>query len=123
MVVELPSLRARCNPRALGCTEANCFLCEANPRRRCSSVFDKKYFKGDILKAKCGAPIFVELRDMEGKRVAFEENMMGIIVEMSILDGNKYDQMFPDGVAHCDVEGLNECALLMGNEVSYSNRA
>ncbi|CAD7699229.1 unnamed protein product [Ostreobium quekettii] len=102
--------------QALGCTEPNCFLCEANPRRRCTSVFDRKYFKGDILKGKCGAPITVELRDMEGKRVPYEGGMMGVIVEMCILDGNKYDQLFPDGAAHCDADGLNECCLLMGNE-------
>lgn len=55
---------------------------------------------------------------MEGKRVTFDGNMLGVIVEMSILDGNKYDQTFPDGAPHCDVDGLSECALLMGNEVS-----
>eukprot|EP00803_Ostreobium_quekettii_P007323 evm.model.scf_252EXC.5 EVM.evm.TU.scf_252EXC.5 scf_252EXC:98868-107230(+) len=102
--------------QALGCTEPNCFLCEANPRRRCSGVFDRKYFKGDILKGKCGAPIVVELRDMEGKRVAYDGGMMGVIVEMCILDGNKYDQLYPEGPAHCDVDGLNDCCLLMGNE-------
>lgn len=102
--------------QALGCTEPNCFLCEANPRRRCTSVFDKKYFKGDILKAKCGAPIRVQLQDMEGKRVTFDSGVMDVIVEMSILDGNKFDHLFPETPVHCDMEALNDCALLMGNE-------
>lgn len=50
--------------------------------------------------------------------MALEGSPTGVVVEMSILDGNKYDQLFPEGAAHCDLEGLNECALLMGNEAS-----
>ena len=50
-----------CVGRALGCLNSRCDLCEKNPRRKCSNPFEKKYFKGDPIKAQCGAAIGVEL--------------------------------------------------------------
>ncbi|GMH36359.1 hypothetical protein BSKO_04227 [Bryopsis sp. KO-2023] len=100
---------------ALGCMEPKCDLCEANPRRRCRTNFAKKYFKGDILKAKCGGPIYVELVDSESERRVVARDM-DVMLEMCILDGNRYDQLFSDGAAHCDAKGLELCALLTGNE-------
>lgn len=50
-----------CVGRALGCLNSRCDLCEKNPRRKCSNPFEKKYFKGDPIKAQCSAPIGVEL--------------------------------------------------------------
>jgi hypothetical protein len=38
-------------------------LCEHNPHRRCSVNFSPKYLVNDVLKAKCEAPIRVELID------------------------------------------------------------
>jgi hypothetical protein len=38
-------------------------LCEHNPHRRCNVNFAPKYLVNDILKAKCEAPIRVEIID------------------------------------------------------------
>jgi len=48
--------------RNLGCLDPACTLCLQNPLRRCNdSCFAPKYLAGDILKAKCGASIRVEV--------------------------------------------------------------
>ncbi|GIM13333.1 hypothetical protein Vretimale_16466, partial [Volvox reticuliferus] len=47
---------------ALGCRDSQCTLCQYNPMRLCDRNFCKKYLVGDVLKAKCSAPIRVELR-------------------------------------------------------------
>lgn len=48
--------------RNLGCLDPACTLCAQNPQRRCNdSCFAPKYLAGDILKAKCGASIRVEV--------------------------------------------------------------
>jgi hypothetical protein len=51
-----------CN-RSLGCLDPQCVLCEHNPHRRCNVNFAPKYLVNDILKAKCEAPIRVEIID------------------------------------------------------------
>lgn len=38
-------------------------LCEHNPHRRCNVNFAPKYLVNDVLKAKCEAPIRVEIID------------------------------------------------------------
>ncbi|PNH08853.1 Ammonium transporter Rh type C [Tetrabaena socialis] len=40
-----------------------CALCHHNPSRRCTVNFDRKYLVNDVLKARCGAGIRVELID------------------------------------------------------------
>lgn len=49
--------------RALGCLDPQCALCQHNPNRRCVVNFDRKYLVNDLLKAKCGALIRIELVD------------------------------------------------------------
>ena len=49
--------------RSLGCLDPQCVLCEHNPHRRCNVNFAPKYLVNDILKAKCEAPIRVEVID------------------------------------------------------------
>ena len=49
--------------RSLGCLDPQCVLCEHNPHRRCNVNFAPKYLVNDILKAKCDAPIRVEIID------------------------------------------------------------
>lgn len=49
--------------RSLGCLDPQCVLCEHNPHRRCSVNFAPKYLVNDVLKAKCEAPIRVEVID------------------------------------------------------------
>lgn len=43
--------------------DSQCVLCEHNPNRRCSVNFAPKYLVNDILKAKCDAPIRIEVID------------------------------------------------------------
>ena len=52
---------SRC--RCLGCRDGRCALCAQCQYRRCVGHFDGKYLAGDMLKAKCGAEIRVEVRD------------------------------------------------------------
>ena len=49
--------------RSLGCLDPQCVLCEHNPHRRCNVNFAPKYLVNDLLKAKCDAPIRVEIID------------------------------------------------------------
>ena len=49
--------------RALGCLDPQCSLCQHNPSRRCVVNFDRKYLVHDMLKARCGACIRIELID------------------------------------------------------------
>ena len=39
----------------------DCELCKQAQHRRCTSCFGAKYLSGDALKARCGAPIIVEI--------------------------------------------------------------
>ena len=50
--------------RFLGCKDLTCHICSQNPNRQCSVNFNNKYLAGDILKAKCGASIFIEITDL-----------------------------------------------------------
>ena len=49
--------------RSLGCLDPQCVLCEHNPHRRCNVNFAPKYLVNDTLKAKCDAPIRIEVID------------------------------------------------------------
>ena len=55
--------QAECGCRSLGCLEPGCQLCAQNPHRRCEGNFANKYLAGDVLKAKCGASIRLEVID------------------------------------------------------------
>ena len=54
-----------CSCRSLGCLDPQCVLCEHNPHRRCNVNFAPKYLVNDVLKAKCDAPIRVEIIDRQ----------------------------------------------------------
>ena len=75
---------------ALGCNDQNCALCQHSATRRCRVNFDRKYLVGDSLRAKCQAPIRVELVDSSTGRV-FDDEIAGLEVSMCVLDGGKYD--------------------------------
>lgn len=70
---------------ALGCRDSECTLCQFNPLRLCDRNFSKKYLVGDILKAKCGASIKVELHDADGQR--YDGDLPGMHFEVSLIDG------------------------------------
>lgn len=74
----------------IGCQDSLCSLCEHCPHRQCSSNFQSKYLVGDVLDAKCNAPIRVELYDAAtGQQV--NEDIPGASVEICVLDGSLYD--------------------------------
>ena len=52
--------------RSTGCGENGCTLCQYNPSRLCKRNLKNKYLIDDHLRAKCGAPLRVELVDESG---------------------------------------------------------
>jgi hypothetical protein len=52
--------------RSTGCGETGCLLCQFNPSRLCKRNLKAKYLIDDNLKAKCNAPLRVELVDENG---------------------------------------------------------
>lgn len=103
--------------RALGCTQTACDLCESNPKRGCISDFDKKYFKGDVIKAKCGGAIYLELLDRNGEQIPIDKMVPDALIELSVLDGNRFEQMLPNGVVTPETAGgLETCMLVFDNE-------
>ncbi|KAL4859186.1 putative aldo-keto reductase 2 [Chlorella vulgaris] len=96
---------------SLGCLDAQCVLCEHNPHRRCSVNFSPKYLVNDVLKAKCDAPIRVELIDRATGQ-PIQEDLPDL---MCVLDGNAYDAKVTEAGEERD-EDLEACALLLNNK-------
>eukprot|EP00878_Enallax_costatus_P004191 GHUV01004420.1.p1 GENE.GHUV01004420.1~~GHUV01004420.1.p1 ORF type:complete len:375 (+),score=98.38 GHUV01004420.1:140-1264(+) len=84
--VSPPMLVYRHDCRALGCRDMECLLCQFNPERVCERNFQKKYLVGDLLKAKCGAPIRLELVDSNGN-VLSDTKYSNLEYELNIVDG------------------------------------
>ena len=68
--------------RSLGCLDTQCVLCEHNPHRRCNVNFAPKYLVNDVLKAKCEAPIRVEVIDRT-TGVPLGEDIAAVHLEVS----------------------------------------
>lgn len=73
--------------RSLGCLEPGCALCAQNPNRRCSANFSSKYLAGDVLKAKCGASIRVDIVTRAALEPASTSATAGIHLEVSLSTG------------------------------------
>lgn len=129
--------------RSLGCLDPQCVLCEHNPNRRCNVNFAPKYLVNDILKAKCEAPIRVEIID-RATGVPLGEDIPDVQLEasaacdfalstmhaahtywsasvtscmqMCILDGNAYDAKCLEAGQERE-EDLDGCSLLLNNKV------
>ena len=43
--------------------DPGCEICRQTPHRRCRTSFARKYLSGDPVKAKCGAPIEIQVID------------------------------------------------------------
>lgn len=56
----------KCTCRSTGCGDVVCGLCQYNPSRLCTRNVKQKYLIDDHLKAKCSAPLRVELVDDSG---------------------------------------------------------
>ncbi len=68
---------------AAGCLDPQCMLCQHNPQRRCLINFDRKYLVHDILKAKCGATIRVELVDKQTNTL-ITDDVHGLKIEVRV---------------------------------------
>ena len=71
--------------RSLGCLDPQCVLCEHNPHRRCNVNFAPKYLVNDVLKAKCDAPIRVEIIDRQ-TGVPLGEDIADVHLEVTLTD-------------------------------------
>mmetsp|Transcript_10080 Transcript_10080/g.30159 ORF Transcript_10080/g.30159 Transcript_10080/m.30159 type:complete len:698 (+) Transcript_10080:368-2461(+) len=99
---------------SLGCLDPQCVLCEHNPHRRCNVNFAPKYLVNDVLKAKCEAPIRVEIID-RATGVPVGDDIQDVHLEMCILDGNAYDaKCLEMGVERDD--DLEGCSLVLNNK-------
>ncbi|KAK9803602.1 hypothetical protein WJX72_004040 [[Myrmecia] bisecta] len=99
---------------SLGCLDQQCSLCEHNPHRRCNVNFAPKYLVNDVLKAKCDAPIRVEIID-RATGVPLGEDIPDVHLEMCILDGNAYDAKCLEAGQERD-DDLDACSLLVNNK-------
>ena len=70
--------------RSLGCLDPQCVLCEHNPHRRCNVNFAPKYLVNDVLKAKCDAPIRVEIIDRQ-TGVPLGEDIADVHLEVGLF--------------------------------------
>ncbi|KAK9846825.1 hypothetical protein WJX84_002893 [Apatococcus fuscideae] len=100
---------------SLGCLDPQCVLCEHNPHRRCNVNFAPKYLVNDVLKAKCDAPIRIEVID-RSTGVPLGEDIPDVHLEMSILDGNAYDNKCLETGQERD-DDLDACSLLLNNKI------
>lgn len=92
-------------------------LCEHNPHRRCSVNFSNKYLVNDVLRAKCDAPIRVEVIDRAtGQPVT--EDLPAVNLELCVLDGNQYDTRCAENAGVERPEDVDACALLLNNKAS-----
>ena len=137
--------------RSLGCLDAQCALCEHNPRRRCSVNFAPKvrvwgrerrrdggclsaqkrkpfphppphpphshhqYLVNDVLRAKCDAPIRVEVIDRATGLPAPPDALAGCHLEVCVLDGNAYDARCLEAGTERGTD-LDAAALLLNNK-------
>lgn len=102
--------------QSLGCLDPQCVLCEHNPHRRCSVNFAPKYLVNDVLRAKCDAPIRVEVVD-RATGIPIGNDMPELTLEMFVLDGHQYEQRLNDSVDD-HAEDIDQCALLLNNKAS-----
>ncbi|GFH16547.1 uncharacterized protein HaLaN_12984 [Haematococcus lacustris] len=92
--------------QSTGCGEAGCLLCQYNPSRLCKRNLKPKYLIDDHLKAKCGAPLRVELVDDQANCVV-EGLPMGMQLEAHVLNGEKYKEVCPENtlLSHAQLRG------------------
>ncbi|KAK9806750.1 hypothetical protein WJX72_001396 [[Myrmecia] bisecta] len=98
-----------------GCLDSECPLCAQNPLRRCEGNFAQKYLAGDILKAKCGAAIRVEVIDRNTMEPVSGEVLGKVYLEMCILDGKAYASLQDAGRENYE-EDIEGCVLLTNNQ-------
>ena len=69
--------------RSFGCRDKSCALCRQAQHRRCLSTLANKYLSGDLLTAKCGAPIMVDVISSRTGQPARTGLPPGMLLEVS----------------------------------------
>ena len=87
-------------------------LCEHNPHRRCNVNFAPKYLVNDVLKAKCDAPIRVEIIDRQ-TGVPLGEDIADVHLEVTLTELFGITHIQPDLQRR---RGRKPCMLLMQKE-------
>lgn len=95
--------------QSTGCGDMSCVLCQYNPSRLCTRNVKQKYLIDDHLKAKCGAPLRVELVDEQGS-CHTEGLPPGVQLEMHVLNGEKYKELCPDNTL-LSVASIKNCII------------
>lgn len=94
--------------RAQSCSDVNCHLCENNPLRPCGdSILRAKYCVSEIMSARCGAPIKLQLVDKDTGELI----KSNATVEVRLLEAHAFAQQFPNGIPHCADAGVARCSL------------
>ncbi|KAL3156040.1 PSII 6.1 kDa protein [Trebouxia sp. C0010 RCD-2024] len=99
--------------RSIGCLCPDCELCKQAQHRRCTSCFAPKYLSGDALKAKCGAPIVVELINPATGEVVSSDKVSDIQLEICVMDSRAYAALTPGMET---AEELDACTLLVNSQ-------
>ncbi|KAG2438687.1 hypothetical protein HXX76_005233 [Chlamydomonas incerta] len=95
--------------QSTGCGDTNCILCQYNPSRLCTRNVKQKYLIDDHLKAKCSAPLRVELVDDQGN-CHTEGLPQGVQLEMHVLNGEKYKELCPDNTL-LSIGAIKNCII------------
>eukprot|EP00197_Chlamydomonas_leiostraca_P008112 CAMPEP_0202870554 /NCGR_PEP_ID=MMETSP1391-20130828/16057_1 /ASSEMBLY_ACC=CAM_ASM_000867 /TAXON_ID=1034604 /ORGANISM="Chlamydomonas leiostraca, Strain SAG 11-49" /LENGTH=611 /DNA_ID=CAMNT_0049551153 /DNA_START=278 /DNA_END=2109 /DNA_ORIENTATION=+ len=95
--------------QSTGCGETGCLLCQFNPSRLCKRNLKAKYLIDDNLKAKCNAPLRVELVDENGA-CCIEGLPHGMQLEIHVLNGEKYREICPDNTLLSHAQ-LKSCVI------------
>ncbi|KAG2445358.1 hypothetical protein HYH02_008823 [Chlamydomonas schloesseri] len=95
--------------QSTGCGDTNCILCQYNPSRLCTRNVKQKYLIDDHLKAKCSAPLRVELVDDQGN-CHTEGLPQGVQLELHVLNGEKYKELCPDNTL-LSIGAIKNCII------------
>ncbi|KXZ52067.1 hypothetical protein GPECTOR_10g1090 [Gonium pectorale] len=95
--------------QSTGCGNMSCYLCQYNPSRLCTRNVKQKYLIDDHLKAKCSAPLRVELVDDTGA-CATEGLPPGVQLEVHVLNGEKYKELCPDNTL-LSIPAIRNCVI------------
>ncbi|CAL5229296.1 g12594 [Coccomyxa viridis] len=100
---------------SLGCLDFHCELCRQTPHRRCRTTFAGKYLSGDTLKAKCGAPIRMEVVDKRTGDPIPGHLVRDMRIEVCILDCKAYEELMEAGETEA-FANIDNCVILTGNQ-------
>ncbi|MEW5306145.1 MAG: hypothetical protein WDW36_008633 [Sanguina aurantia] len=104
--------RFRHKCRYLGCPQRDCFLCKNNPNKHCeeNDNFDEAFADNQPLRSKCDADIWVELWNQDASG---SEALPGVEIQVSIIDGEAYNDRHPDSSIHELLKSDDGYALLL----------